>query len=368
MSADRDHANRLSRRCNRRSCRRRIGWSAGAIRWRRVGGVSGRWQRRCDGVFGVRRRTCRLVRRASATSRPRQTSATAPHESRRQSRASTDPLPYHTQITIRDYASIPATCAVALLGLIAADPCRAHRAGYPATTSQRRSASGRAALAKPAVDPAGRRPPRPAAEACLRLARASTRTSTKMTTTGASAAAGINGEIGDHVEFQIERDLNSDGRWRDVFAQLADVPAGRGHGRPLQSAVRARRARSASPTSISRFAALVSRPFRRLATSGVMVHGRFLRRGFTYEVGVFDDDGDNGSLKEAQFSTTGEIRGHWPLLCWRVDGHAAASPGRDVRHASRWLRLRRGRRPRRAQQLARRDGLRNRLTSSHPSM
>ena len=28
---------------------------------------------------------------------------------------------------------------------------------------------------------------------------------------------GLNGEIGNHVEFQIERDLNPDGRWRDVF-------------------------------------------------------------------------------------------------------------------------------------------------------
>jgi len=39
---------------------------------------------------------------------------------------------------------------------------------------------------------------------------------------------------------------------------------------------------------------------------GVMVHGRFLQRGFTYEAGVFQHDGDNGRLEEAQFVREGE--------------------------------------------------------------
>ena len=43
---------------------------------------------------------------------------------------------------------------------------------------------------------------------------------------------GINGEIGNHVEFQIERDLDPDGEWRDVFARWRtyrqfEVSAGR---------------------------------------------------------------------------------------------------------------------------------------------
>src|SRR5687767_2347890 len=29
---------------------------------------------------------------------------------------------------------------------------------------------------------------------------------------------GLNGEIGNHLEFQIEGDFNRDGRWRDVYA------------------------------------------------------------------------------------------------------------------------------------------------------
>ena len=49
-----------------------------------------------------------------------------------------------------------------------------------------------------------------------------------------------------------------------------------------------------------------------------MVHGRFLQRGFTYEVGVFEDDGDNGRLQEPQFVLSGEIPGLGPSFAARV--------------------------------------------------
>jgi phosphate-selective porin len=49
------------------------------------------------------------------------------------------------------------------------------------------------------------------------------------------------------------------------------------------------------------FRSLVSTTIPPARDKGVMVHGRYLRRGFTYEVGVFHADGDNGRLEEAQF-------------------------------------------------------------------
>ena len=49
-----------------------------------------------------------------------------------------------------------------------------------------------------------------------------------------------------------------------------------------------------------------------------MVHGRFLRRGFTYQVGVFEDDGDNGRLQEPQFVPSGDIPGLGPSFAARV--------------------------------------------------
>lgn len=112
---------------------------------------------------------------------------------------------------------------------------------------------------------------------------------------------GLNGEIGDHVEFQIERDLNEDGRWRDVFVnwrtfRQAEIMAGRfkvpfGHEQLIGS------------TDIDfAYRTLVSSIIPPARDKGVMVHGRFLQRGFTYQVGVFEGDGDNGRLEEAQFT------------------------------------------------------------------
>lgn len=113
--------------------------------------------------------------------------------------------------------------------------------------------------------------------------------------------AGVNGEIGDHVEFQIEGDLDADGRWRDVYAnwrtfRQVEVMAGRfkiPFGREQLTSI-----------------ADVDFAYRTLASStiaparerGVMVHGRFFHRGLTYQAGVFDGDGDNGQLEEPQFS------------------------------------------------------------------
>jgi phosphate-selective porin OprO/OprP len=112
---------------------------------------------------------------------------------------------------------------------------------------------------------------------------------------------GLNGEIGNHVEFQLERDLNEDGRWRDVFVnwrtfRQAEIMAGR-------FKVPFGREELISSTDIDfAFRTLVSSIIPPARDVGVMVHGRFLQRGFTYEVGVFEKDGDNGRLEEAQFA------------------------------------------------------------------
>ena len=128
---------------------------------------------------------------------------------------------------------------------------------------------------------------------------------------------GINGEIGRHLEFQVERDLVSDGDWRDVFInwrtyRQAQVSAGR-------FKVPFGREQLISSTSID-FAerALVSNTIPPSRDTGVMVHGRFLQRGVTYEFGVFDDDGDNGVLQEPQFSISGNIEDIGPSFAGRL--------------------------------------------------
>ena len=111
---------------------------------------------------------------------------------------------------------------------------------------------------------------------------------------------GLNGEVGDHVEFQLERDLNEDGKWRDVFVnwrtfRQVEVMAGR-------FKVPFGREQLEGSTDIDfAYRTLVSTTIPPARDKGVMVHGRFLQRGFTYEAGVFEGDGDNGRLEEAQF-------------------------------------------------------------------
>ena len=113
--------------------------------------------------------------------------------------------------------------------------------------------------------------------------------------------AGLNGELGEHVEFQIERDLNEEGRWRDVFAnwrtfRQAEVMVG-------QFKVPFGREQLVGSTDIDfAYRTLVSTTIPPARDKGVMVHGRFLQRGFTYEVGAFEGDGSNGRLEEAQFA------------------------------------------------------------------
>ena len=131
--------------------------------------------------------------------------------------------------------------------------------------------------------------------------------------------AGVNGEIGNHVEFQIERDLNQDGRWRDVFAnwrtfRQVEVMAGR-------FKVPFGREQLIGITDVDfAYRTLVSTTIPPARDKGVMVHGRFLKRGFNYEAGVFKGDGDNGRLSEAQFQPPDaeKIKGIGPSFAGRV--------------------------------------------------
>jgi phosphate-selective porin OprO/OprP len=145
---------------------------------------------------------------------------------------------------------------------------------------------------------------------------------------------GINGEIGDHVEFQVEHDLFSGGGWRDVFARWRthrqfEVSAGR-------FKVPFGREQNVSVSDIDLAArALVSDVIAPARDKGVMVAGRFLQRGFTYEVGVFADDGDNGRLREEQFTIGEEVVDVGPSFAARV----TATPLRAVSDGFETLRV-----------------------------
>jgi phosphate-selective porin OprO/OprP len=145
---------------------------------------------------------------------------------------------------------------------------------------------------------------------------------------------GINGEIGNHFDFQIERDLNSNGRWRDVYLhwrtyRQIEITAGR-----FKVPFGREELISISDLDFA-FRSLVSNTIPPARDRGVMAAGRFLRRGVTYEFGVFDDDGDNGNLKEQQFSVTGEIKDIGPSFAGRV----TATPLRPLAETFQTLRF-----------------------------
>src|SRR5918999_264786 len=139
---------------------------------------------------------------------------------------------------------------------------------------------------------------------------------------------GINGEIADHIEFQIERDFQSFGKWRDVYVHWRtfrqfQVTAGR-------FKVPFGREELIGITDVDfAFRSLVSTTVPPARDKGVMVHGRFLQRGVTYQFGVFKSDGDNGRLQEPQFSLSGQIEDIGPSFAGRV----TATPLRPLAEA-----------------------------------
>jgi len=144
---------------------------------------------------------------------------------------------------------------------------------------------------------------------------------------------GLNAEIGNHFEFQLEHDLYGGGdicgadrdkcvgggSWRDVFVRWrtyrqAEISVGR-----FKVPFGREELISFSDVDFA-YRSLVSTTIPPARDKGVMVNGRFFRRGLTYEVGVFDDDGDNGRLQEPQFSVSGAAEDIGPSFAGRVTG------------------------------------------------
>lgn len=149
-----------------------------------------------------------------------------------------------------------------------------------------------------------------------------------------SIRGGINGEVGKHLEFQIEHDLYNDGEWRDVFVKWrtfrqAEVSAGR-----FKVPFGREELISFSDVDFA-YRALVSTTIPPARDKGVMVEGRFLKRGLTYAAGVFDGDGDNGRLHGPQFAVNGNPEG----LGTSFAGRVTATPFRPLAKTLETLRL-----------------------------
>jgi phosphate-selective porin len=141
---------------------------------------------------------------------------------------------------------------------------------------------------------------------------------------------GLQGEVTNHLEYEIEREVANEidepRPWKDVFVnwrtfRQAEVRAGR-------FKIPFGLEQLTSPSDIDfAYRSLISSSIAPARDEGVMVHGRYLRRGFTYAVGVFDDDGDNGRLREPQFVASGGVP---PEIGTTVAARVTATPLRPL--------------------------------------
>jgi len=127
----------------------------------------------------------------------------------------------------------------------------------------------------------------------------------------ANQRVGIEGELFDLLEFQVERELTGDEPWRDVYVNV----------RPATS-VQVQGGHFKLPFSLDEntgstnldfvYRSLAARQLAPGRDAGVMVHGRILtRRILRYEAGVFDEDGRNARTRNTEKvwgGTTGAAR------------------------------------------------------------
>lgn len=117
------------------------------------------------------------------------------------------------------------------------------------------------------------------------------------------ARIGLKGELTRHFDFEIEREIDEDGNWQD----WKDVYVNWDTFDPFQ--VRAGRYKipfgfeqNLGRTEIDFvYRARISTQLAPARDKGVTVYGRVFGRGLTYEIGVFNTDGDIGKLSEPQF-------------------------------------------------------------------
>jgi phosphate-selective porin len=118
---------------------------------------------------------------------------------------------------------------------------------------------------------------------------------------------GVAGEIAGLFEFQVERELNDNEPWRDVYLDYRQFDA-----------VRVQGGKFKLPLSLDEntSAANLDFVYRSMAASalapgrarGLMLHGRVTRR-LRYEAGLFEDDGNNGDRRGRDNAVVG--RGTW---------------------------------------------------------
>ncbi len=128
---------------------------------------------------------------------------------------------------------------------------------------------------------------------------------------------GLQGSLTRHFDWEIEREINDPadfeegleqwqfGDWKDVYINWTtfdafSIKAGR-----FKMPFGLEQTTSVSDLDFA-YRALASVKIAPGRDTGVMTYGELLGGSFVYEAGVFDDDGDNGTLEEIRFVGEGE--------------------------------------------------------------
>jgi phosphate-selective porin OprO/OprP len=128
---------------------------------------------------------------------------------------------------------------------------------------------------------------------------------------------GLKGQLTRHFDYEIEREAEEDGSWKDVYLNWTTFDAVRIKGGRFKMPFGFEQ--NTGPTDLDfAYRSLGSSAIAPGRDKGGMVYGRFFGRALTYEAGLFDTDGDNGKLREPQFVQAGEEVRLGPTFSGRV--------------------------------------------------
>ncbi|AMY08276.1 Phosphate-selective porin [Luteitalea pratensis] len=130
---------------------------------------------------------------------------------------------------------------------------------------------------------------------------------------------GIEGELFDLIEFQVERELTGDEPWRDVYVNVRPVTSVQFQGGHFKLPFSLDQNTGSTNLDFV-YRSLAARQLAPGRDPGVMVHGRVLpRRVLRYEAGVFSDDGRNARTNNPDKVWGGKtIAGRVAVQPWRT--------------------------------------------------
>ena len=144
-----------------------------------------------------------------------------------------------------------------------------------------------------------------------------------------TARIGLAGELTRHFDWEIEREIEEAeqedgtdkvqfGEWKDVYLEWRTFDKVRVIGGRFKMPFGLEQTTGVSDLDFA-YRALGSTAIAPGRDRGVMLFGDVGR--FSYEAGVFDDDGDNGESNEPQFASEGEdLKDVGPSMAFRVTG------------------------------------------------